>query len=153
MLEWEKTETRYAMIQKVLPYLEKYTKQSVEIPVIIGGDFNSPSHLDWGEDTINIHNGLAVPWYSTKVLEDLGLNDSFRSLNPNPIAKPGITWDSKAKEDEHRIDYIFYKGNQIKAIKSDIYMAFFSENILINKKEIPCPSDHGFVVTTFKFVN
>ena len=61
LLEWEKTEHRYKMIKKVLPYFEKYAAQSDLIPVIVGGDMNSPSHLDWSKKTKKIHNNLVVP--------------------------------------------------------------------------------------------
>ena len=150
LLEWERTEHRYNMIQKVLPYFEKYAKESDSIPIIVGGDMNSPSHLDWSEKTKNIHNGLVVPWYSTKVFEDLGFTDSFREKNPNPIKYPGITWDHKERDDSHRIDYIFYKGKKLKSTQSKTYMQFFNEQIEINNKSFRYPSDHGIVVTTFK---
>jgi hypothetical protein len=149
LLAWERTETRYKMIQKVLPYLKKYSTETDSVPMIFGGDMNSPSHLDWGEETRELHNGLVVPWYSTRVLEEMGLIDSYRSLNPDPITAPGITWDTKDKADEHRIDYIFYKGPKLKAIQSESYKAFFNEPLSINGKTITYPSDHGFVVTTF----
>ena len=55
LLEWERTEHRYNMIQKVLPYFEKYAKESDSIPIIVGGDMNSPSHLDWSEKTKKIY--------------------------------------------------------------------------------------------------
>ena len=150
LLDWERTEHRYNMIQKVLPYFEKYAKESDSIPIIVGGDMNSPSHLDWSEKTKNIHNGLVVPWYSTKVFEDLGFTDSFREKNPNPIKYPGITWDHKERDDSHRIDYIFYKGKKLKSTQSKTYMQFFNEQIEINNKSFRYPSDHGIVVTTFK---
>ena len=149
LLAWEQTESRYEMIQKVLPYLRKYTAETDSIPMIFAGDMNTPSHLDWGAQTKDLHNGLIVPWYATKVLEGLGLKDSYRLLNPNPLTHPGITWDSKGKRDEHRIDYIYYKGPKLKAITSESYMSFFNEPLSINDKEIPYPSDHGIVVTTF----
>ena len=153
LLEWERTEHRYNMIQKVLPYFEKYAKESDSIPIIVGGDMNSPSHLDWSEKTKKIHNGLVVPWYSTKVFEDLGFTDSFREKNSNPIKYPGITWDHKERDDSHRIDYIFYKGKKLKSTQSKTYMQFFNEQIEINNKRFAYPSDHGIVVTTFKLKN
>ena len=153
LLEWERTEHRYNMIQKVLPYFEKYAKESDSIPIIVGGDMNSPSHLDWSEKTKKIHNGLVVPWYSTKVFEDLGFTDSFREKNPNPIKYPGITWDHKERDDSHRIDYIFYKGKKLRSTQSKTYMQFFNEQIEINNKRFAYPSDHGIVVTTFKLKN
>ncbi|SFT00192.1 Exonuclease III [Zhouia amylolytica] len=150
LLEWERTETKFKMIQKVLPYLETYASQTDSIPMIFGGDMNTPSHLDWGENTKEIHNGLVVPWYATKVLESIGLKDTYRMLNTDPIQNPGITWDVKDKKDEHRIDYIFYKGAKLTPISSGSYKAFLNEPFQINNKTIRYPSDHGFVVTTFK---
>ena len=150
LLEWERTETRYNMIQKVLPTIKEYVSQADSIPMIFGGDMNTPSHLDWGEETAAIHNNLMVPWYATKVLAEIGLVDSYREVNPNPLTHPGITWDAKGRKDEHRIDYIFYKSSKLKAIKSESYNAFFNESLLINGKEIIYPSDHGIVVTTFE---
>lgn len=152
LLSWERSGQRYEMIQKVLPYIKKITQETDSIPMVFGGDMNSPSHKDWGNKTKKIHNGMVVPWYATKVLEGMGLIDSYRKVNPNPITYPGITWHTKGKNNAHRIDYIFYKGQSIKAVKSDSYKAFFNEPLLINNKEIRYPSDHGFVVTTFKIL-
>ena len=152
LLKWERTETRYNMLQNVLPYLKKYANQTDSIPMIFGGDMNTPSHLDWDENTKTIHNNLVVPWQTTKELENLGLIDTYRTLNPNPLSHPGITWDSEGKDDSHRIDYIFYKGTKLKAVKSETYNAFFNTPINIKNKKISYPSDHGFVVTTFQLL-
>jgi len=150
LLEWEQTESRHKMIQKVLPYLKKFAAETDSIPMIFGGDMNSLSHLDWTKKTKKIHNNLIVPWKATKILDDLGLIDSYRKEKPNPKTHPGITWDKKGRNDSHRIDYIFYKGKSIKSVKSKSYNAYFNEPITINNKKIIYPSDHGIVVTTFK---
>lgn len=150
LLVWEKSGAKYEMIQKVLPYIKKYAAETDSIPMILGGDLNTPSHLDWDAKTKKIHNNLVVPWYSTKVLEDIGLVDTYRKLNPNPIKHPGITWHTKGEKDSHRIDYIFYKSPKLIALKSESYKVFFNDMIKLNGKEILYPSDHGFVVTTFK---
>lgn len=152
LLEWERTETKYEMIQKVLPYLEKYAARTDSIPMIFAGDMNSLSHLDWAESTKDIHNGLLVPWYSTKVLADLGLVDSYRQMNRDPIASPGITWDSKGKKDEHRIDYIFYKGKKLRPTRSESFKTMLGEPMLIKSKMVQYPSDHGIVVTNFDLI-
>lgn len=153
LLAWERTGKKYEMIQNVLPYLKTYTEdiETENTPIIIGGDFNAPSHLDWGDETKAIHNNLVVPWYTTEVLEHLGLKDSYRLLNPNPLTHPGITWNTKGKDDSHRIDYIFYKGSGLKAVKSVSYNAFLGDLFKIKNKNIPYPSDHGIVVTDFQF--
>lgn len=90
--------------------------------VILGGDFNEPSHLDWTEATANMfdHHGLVVPWTVTSLLEEAGFIDTYRTLYPNPVTHPGftypsdntalppekITWAPKSDERD-RIDYIF----------------------------------------------
>ena len=150
LLEWEKTGAKYEMQRKVLPYLRKYAANAEFVPMIFGGDLNAPSHLDWGVETVDMHHGLVVPWYTTKILEDIGLADTFRALNPDPVRYPGITWHTKGKNDDHRIDYIFYKGSNLEAIKSETYKVFFGDPFFINGKTIKYPSDHGFVVTTFE---
>ena len=153
LLAWERTGKKYEMLQQVLPYLKQYASEADSIPVIIGGDMNTPSHLDWGESTKDIHKGLVVPWYATQILEDIGLEDSYRTTYPNPLTHPGITWDGKDKKDEHRIDYIFYAGKQLGLEGSESHQSFLGEPIELNGKQIPYPSDHGFVVSTFSLTN
>lgn len=130
--------------------LKKDTPQTDSIPMIFGGDMNTPSHLDWGTETKDNHNELVVPWYTTKILQEIGLIDSYRTAHPNPITHPGITWDWKEKIDEHRIDYIFYKSPILQVIDSKTYKAFFNEEFILNNKSFIFPSDHGIVVTTFQ---
>lgn len=150
LLAWENSGKRYEMIQKVKPYFEKYAAETDSIPLIIGGDMNSPSHLDWGPATQVQHNGLIVPWYATQFIEDLGLIDTYRAIHPSPITQPGITWNAKDRRDEHRIDYIFYKGNTLHPIHSFSDQRYLGEPIYLDGKLIPFPSDHGFVVGVFE---
>ena len=150
LLAWENTGKRYEMIQKVKPYFEKYAAETDSIPLIIGGDMNSPSHHDWGSETQAQHNGLIVPWYATQFIEDLGLIDTYRAIHPSPITHPGITWNAKDRRDEHRIDYIFYKGNTLHPIHSFSDQRYLGEPIYLDGKLIPFPSDHGFVVGVFE---
>ncbi len=91
--------------------------------IIIGGDFNEPSHRDWCEATAQTadHQGLVIPWTVTSLLEENGYTDVYREKYPDPLKYPGYTypantsgakikklsWALKADERE-RIDYIFY---------------------------------------------
>lgn len=38
--------------------------------VLLGGDFNEPSHLDWQEDTKDLwdHNGVVINWDCSSIL-------------------------------------------------------------------------------------
>lgn len=91
--------------------------------VMISGDFNEPSWLDWTYETRNMfdHNGMVIPWTSTKLLDDAGYKDTYRVKYPDPIKNPGFTWLSDnlgknidkltwaPKADERdRIDFTFY---------------------------------------------
>lgn len=99
--------------------------------VILGGDFNEPSHRDWTEATAGLydHHGLVVPWTVTTLLEEAGMTDTWRAVWPDPLTHPGftypadnadvavsrLTWAPEADERE-RIDYIFtgpYTGLEI----------------------------------------
>ena len=64
--------------------------------VIVGGDFNEPSHRDWIEKNKNLydHNGFVVPWTVTTLLEEAGFIDSYRKIYPNPLTHPGFTYPS-----------------------------------------------------------
>ena len=104
--------------------------------MILGGDFNEPSHLDWIRETKDLyaHNGFIVPWTVTLLLDNAGFVDSYRSLYPDVIKYPGftfpidnplvptekLTWAPKSDERD-RIDFIFYKGKGLKAKKAVLF--------------------------------
>ena len=91
--------------------------------VILGGDFNEPSHLDWNEQTKDMrdHFGMVVPWDVSVMLEKAGFRDTYREIFPDPVTHPGFTcpadcpdvdlkrlvWSQDA-DDRDRIDFIHY---------------------------------------------
>ena len=149
LIEWEKSGTREAEVDLIIKGLQPFLEESNEIPVLLGGDFNIWSHLDWQKETKILHQGLIVDWWTTSMFAKAGLTDSYRDVHKDALNKPGITWDQPGKKDEHRIDYIFYKGEKIKAIQSDIKKENPNSILRINEKEFMYPSDHGLVFTTF----
>jgi endonuclease/exonuclease/phosphatase family metal-dependent hydrolase len=100
------------------------------VPIILAGDFNDGSHLDWTDATKNLlgHNGLSIPWKNSIDLYDAGFVDAYRELYPDPVTHPCITWPSPAsgrkkstswtpKSDERdRLDYIYYRSSTLKPI-------------------------------------
>lgn len=143
--------------------------------VILGGDFNEPSHLDWIEETKDLyaHAGLVIPWTVTTLLEEAGFIDTYRTLYPNPVTHPGITFpdDNPAKEIERltwtpksdereRIDYIFYAPHEGLRLKDAII--FGHEGSIAYSKRVPnetqdkfllplgvWPTDHKGLLVTF----
>jgi endonuclease/exonuclease/phosphatase family metal-dependent hydrolase len=144
-----------------LPEFQEAIKNSDQNAVIICGDFNTPSHLDWTEDTKHLHGDWVVQWPATYLLESkAGFTDSFREVNPNPLETPGITWstvhqasgyewDYMVPEPLDRIDFIMYKSPKYKPVKSFTYFGTEPIKQMPNHQDNDYPSDHFSVITDF----
>ncbi|MDN5201055.1 endonuclease/exonuclease/phosphatase family protein [Fulvivirgaceae bacterium BMA10] len=127
--------TRHKEIKEIIALLQPEINKADETPLIIGGDFNSPSHKDWGGETKDWHNGLIVEWPVSKVMTSAGFKDSFREIRSD------LNYESATmtpKRLTYRIDYIYYIGEKLQAIDSDMHFKY---------KGI-WPSDHPAVTTT-----
>ncbi len=157
ILAWDDAGTRDEEIKAILGAIRPLCEQADSIPLIIGGDFNSHSHLDWTEATKDMYNhgGATVNWTVSRTMTDAGFKDSFREINPDPVANIGTTWLTDADSLEtpnrqDRIDYIYYRGNTIKAIESECYDNLLGEQFDFKGKTFFYASDHGFVLTRFE---
>ncbi len=121
-------------------------------PVFVVGDFNEPSHLDWTEAAAKAgRHPIKVAYPTSKAFAAAGFTDAYRTVYPDEMAKPGITWSSKYKADDptthpDRIDFVYFKGKGLKV--SDVKIVGESEenaDIVVT----PYPSDHRAVVATF----
>lgn len=116
-----------------------------DVPVVLVGDFNCPSHLDWAE----------VEWPVTRAAEEAGFRDSYREAHPDPATAPGHTWSpihpvhedgSGRPEPQDRIDYVLHRGLRV-----------LDSRTWVTGTPAPWPqvagndwpSDHAAVVTTF----
>ncbi|KJH52189.1 hypothetical protein DICVIV_01654 [Dictyocaulus viviparus] len=103
-----------------------WRKKSKIVPLIVAGDFNCPSHLDWTSKTQRKHGGWTVQWPATVMMQEMDFFDSFRELHPDIEAEPGYTWSTVNKfnaewdytipEPQDRIDFIFYQDKGRKAL-------------------------------------
>lgn len=136
----EENKTRGADMKMILKDIQPYLEQKDKIPIIVGGDFNSGSHLDWIEKTKSLHKGYIIPWPASTAMIKAGFKDSYRELYPDPLTYPGITFSDHYKMWVNaRLDYIYYQGYKIKAIESEV----------ISKHPVVFPSDHAAVSTLF----
>ncbi|MGW5237269.1 HAD-IA family hydrolase, partial [Streptomyces nodosus] len=116
-----------------------------DVPLVLAGDFNCPSHLDRTE----------VDWPVTRAAEEAGLRDSFREAHPDPAAHPGHTWSpihpvhedgSGRPEPQDRIDYVLHRGLVVLDSRTHVsgtprpWPDVFGND---------WPSDHAAVITTF----
>jgi FOG: PKD repeat len=116
-----------------------------DMPVIIGADFNSSSHLEWTAAAAPLHYGygpVALP--TSKCMVDSGYTDSFRSVWPDEVKYPQGTWAPiYGHLGRCRIDYIYHKGKGINAIASKIVRTPYEIDYV-------WPSDHGGLLTVFE---
>ncbi|WP_183576084.1 LamG-like jellyroll fold domain-containing protein [Mucilaginibacter sp. X5P1] len=138
--------TRHSEIKEILKLINPYLKNADNLPVIMGGDFNMGSHLDWTAETKAIHYNLIVEWPESKEMLNAGFTDSYRLLHINPLLDPGLTWGVRAATStdlygvRDRIDFIYYKGKDLNPIESRV----------IDYHPVMFPSDHAAVITVFQ---
>ncbi len=143
--------------------------------VILGGDFNEPSHLDWTRDTKDLydHNGMIIPWTVTLMLDNAGFVDCYRTLYPDVLEYPGftfpsdnplmpeskLTWAPEADERD-RIDYVFYHPHPSVVLKEAVI--FGPDGSIVKSRRVKetsrdrfllplgvWPTDHKGLLVTF----
>ncbi|MBB6172718.1 endonuclease/exonuclease/phosphatase family metal-dependent hydrolase [Nocardiopsis mwathae] len=129
-----------------------------EVPVLLLGDFNAPSHLDWTEELREKNCGYAdVPWPTSVLPAEAGLRDTYRAANPDPVASPGVTWSpvypfhegsSGPAEPQDRIDFVYQAGSGLSVRES-------RDVVVGDPRPVPhhagneWTSDHAAVLTRF----
>ncbi|MDR1517414.1 MAG: endonuclease/exonuclease/phosphatase family protein [Dysgonamonadaceae bacterium] len=127
--------------------------------VLMGGDLNEPSHLDWQADTKNLrdHNGVVINWDCSLMLADMGMVDAYREKYPDAVEYPGFTfpagnrdaelnklaWAPEADERD-RIDFIYYYPNPHWTLKSASIVG--PEETVLRGKIQAKDSEDAFVV-------
>lgn len=116
-------------------------------PVVLVGDFNCPSHLDWPD----------VAWPVTRAAEEAGLRDSYREAHPDPLRDPGHTWSpihtehedgSGRPEPQDRIDFVLHNGRGLR-VRDSQTLVTGSPRAWPDVSGNDWPSDHAAVLTTF----
>ncbi|MFI1355754.1 HAD-IA family hydrolase [Streptomyces sp. NPDC020898] len=116
-------------------------------PVVLVGDFNTPSHLDWP----------GVEWPVTKAAAEAGLRDSYREVHPDPVRDPGHTWSpvhvehedgSGRAEPQDRIDFVLHNGRGLRVRDSRVVVSG-AVRVWPEVADNVWPSDHAAVLTTF----
>src|SRR3990167_1557683 len=137
VLEREAFETRGADSLKIASIASNFAQK---MPIVIAGDFNEPSHLDWTNKAVR-HGivPLAVDYPSSRIFLDSGFKDIWREIYQDEVRHRGNTWPAyppRYKYREDRIDFIY-------ARKQDIitYVRLYDTS-----------SDHRAIIAKLKFV-
>ncbi|QEG21303.1 endonuclease/exonuclease/phosphatase family protein [Mariniblastus fucicola] len=140
-------------------------------PVILAGDFNEPSHLDWtvrfskgGFDRWRKNPGTTklnfpVAWTGSQLVAKAGLDDAYRSRHPNEVEKPGVTFTPEyapgtqgrrpIEDQAHtRIDRIYFSPQTLSPIVATVIGEDSEWSDLAYEGN--WPSDHRAVLVEFE---
>jgi len=106
------------------------------IPVVMVGDFNEPSHLDWNSTNTRTKKcPFPVAFPISSFLNRHDFTDTYKWKHPR---KWNTTWPSKKKKERaDRIDFIYCR-NEEDIVDADI-------------DSVHSPSDHAFIHATINF--
>ncbi|MFO7999786.1 MAG: LamG-like jellyroll fold domain-containing protein [Marinilabilia sp.] len=140
-IEVREMETRGREANFLLSEIRPLLENSNNVPVIMAGDFNSGSHLDWTERNKERYNGLVVDFPVSRFMESAGLLDAYRQIYPNEMENPGHTWSPIYKEGlQTRMDFVYFTGEWLQPVSASV----------VDTYPYGFPSDHGAVVVSFK---
>ncbi len=164
---------RLPQAQRIIAQLGAIGHLDLSIPLLVGGDWNTPSHLDWTTDTARTYKrrrALDLP--VSLAMAGAGFIDTFRTVHPNPVQRPGITWSpmyrTSGGKDQgfERIDRLYIHdpdaakdgdddgpkaGWKLEPVAGQVYpIAWEDEAIPVADRQFP--SDHGAVLMELRFV-
>lgn len=159
-LESKKSD-RLRQCRALLEHLRSTGALNGELPLLVGGDWNCPSHLDWTADTARVMRyRRALPLPVSVAMQEAGFVDTFRALHPNPIQRPGITWTPLARGTAEkpvpadRIDRLYSRPNddgwRLEPVAAHVLPERF-EPMSVEQKDRVFPSDHGALVVDFRW--
>ncbi|MEX2274029.1 MAG: endonuclease/exonuclease/phosphatase family protein [Actinomycetota bacterium] len=143
-------EVRTGSMEILTPDLEELVEQGY--PVFLTGDFNTPSSLDYTEETVGTRKGITqpVPWPVSELLTDVGMRDTYREIHPDPVEVPGLTKDNPDFREGgfgDRIDYV-YAGGPGTTVDSQLVGEPRGPDVDIEFD--PWTSDHRAILSTFE---
>ncbi|NKB70825.1 MAG: hypothetical protein GKR89_27455 [Candidatus Latescibacteria bacterium] len=164
---------RHAQLEQFLahPDLQHHLGQANQTPVLVAGDFNSVSHLDYTQKTkeAQLNYGRILDIKASQALADAGFIDSYRAVHPHITQNTlGHTWTTvgqgfayhpdKAfypvadnpephyRDPYTRIDFIYYAGQGLKPLDAQ---TIYHHPTNPSRSFPEFPSDHAAVLTTF----
>ena len=146
--------TRMEALNRFLPEWKNLI--AADMPLVVTGDFNSPSHLDWGADDVGErpHMKFAVEWPVSRAIYDIGLIDTYRTAHRNAGTRPGLTWTFgyphgrlNPNEAADRIDWVLATAG---TTVLDSKVVGPAEEPDVDVAISPWPSDHNGVVSRLR---
>lgn len=111
-----------------------------DVPIIIAGDFNSMSHLDYTQIAQDQYQAV-IEWHTSRVLIEQGFRDAYRETHPAIDRQADRTWTPRfPAQEQDRIDFIYYNAKTIRAKQTQV----------IDTHPVKFPSDHAALLAVFE---
>lgn len=148
---------RLKQAQALIEHLKTTGRLDEKVPLLVGGDWNCPSHLDWTQEAsehFDWRRPLKLPVSSA--MKEAGFTDTYRAIHPDPVDYPGLTWSPLFRTDDqgnpkpsNRIDRLYTKnpaeGVKLVPVRATVFPEELEDNdIPIRQRKFP--SDHGAVL-------
>lgn len=163
LLRREADSGRTGQIAAIVQAMNADLQAAATTPVLLTGDFNAPSHLDYTAAAASRHCGRSgIAWPTSTAPAQAGLRDSFRIAHPDPVAVPGDTWSPIFKtftggygydnhigepEPQDRIDFVHFAGNLTVVDSRTVVEG--TPKLAPDYQDNVWTSDHAAVLTTF----
>ena len=130
-------------LQEILALIQKRLAETShdDMSIIIAGDYNSMSHLDYTEENKE-QFGYVIDWPTSRVITEAGYVDAYRVVHPEVNRMNDRTWTPRFPEQfQDRIDFIYCKSNRLRVVDAEV--------IDLHKEKFP--SDHAAVIATYVY--
>jgi endonuclease/exonuclease/phosphatase family metal-dependent hydrolase len=154
VLEIEAESGRTSQMAALLEAMTAQLADSGNVPVLLTGDMNAPSHLDWVASRCGV---AGFEWPTSILPARAGLTDSYRVAHPDPAAMNGTTWSpiypfnegtTGAPEPQDRIDFV-YATEQLQVLSSETLLVGDPKPYSQHENN-EWTSDHRAVLTWFQ---
>jgi endonuclease/exonuclease/phosphatase family metal-dependent hydrolase len=150
---------RTPQTESTLAAIEGQIAESSSVPVVLVGDFNAPSHLDWTDALREKNCGIGgnFPWPTSILPTEAGLLDSFRVAHPDPVLEQCLSWSpiypfnegsTGPPEPQDRIDFV-YGTKELKVLESEC-LAEGNPKPVPDHEDNEWTSDHLAVLTHYR---
>lgn len=152
---------RLNQARALLGHLQQSGAMTGAMPLLVGGDWNCPSHLDWTEDTARVYRyRRALPLPVSRAMKQTGFIDTYREIHGNPVQSPGITWTPLSRgtvlkpTPADRIDRLYSlpttTGWSLRPVAAHVLPLLYEDNA-VEQQDRVFPSDHGALIVDFSW--
>jgi len=159
LLACETTDSgRAQQTRDLLARLKALGQLESKLPLLVGGDWNCPSHLDYTEAVKDLHQGRVLPLPSSLLFEKEGFTDAYRVVHPDVRKHPGLTWsplvkvndESRNAEAQDRIVRLYLRNGGFHPVAATVFPVREEDSAIPQSKRI-FPSDHAAVLIELEY--